>query len=443
MSQAPSSARAGSWSLAPSALPRLLGGGVLLLVGLLTGRPDVAALGAPLVLSAVWGVLQRPTGAASTALTQPRHVPSRSRITATLVLEPAPRVATARLRAGAQDHGDVEVLVDVRQRRELHLSLVTARTGRQDVFRVDRIDADAAAVLRSPPTTVGPRSVLVLPQATPLRELPLPPRLQGLTGSHRSSRPGDGGELRDIAVFGAGDRLRRIDWKATARRAGSGGGHGAVTELYVHRTFATSDAHVLLVVDARDAVGPEVTGWDRGITHPDDVTSLDVARRAAASMARRYLEQGDRVGLLELGGSGRRLRPAGGRRHLNQVMHHLALSAPEGKPRRLARTPQIPSNALVILFSTFLDETPVQLARQWRYSAHRTVAVDVTPAADTGTMPPRIRNAYRLVQLEREERLADLRAAGVEVVSFPSDPADGSEAAIALAALARQRRVRR
>ena len=443
MSSTPASVSGATWLLAPAALPRLSGGGLLLVVGLLTGRADVAALGVPLLLSVAWGISRRPVTTTVATLSEPRHVSRPSRIEATLGLDPAPGVESARLCVSAPEHRDVEVLVDARKRRELPVSLATARTGRQDVFRTDRMDVSSGGVLRAHPTAIGAATVVVLPQASPLNELPLPPRLHGLTGSHRSSQPGDGGELRDIAVFGPGDRLRRIDWKATARRAGSGGGHGGVTDLYVRRTFATSDAHVLLVLDARDEVGPEVTTWDHGDVHPDDATSLDTARRAAASLARRYLDQGDRVGLVELGGRGRRLRPGGGRRHLDQLVHHLALAAPEGRPAALARAPQIPSNALVLVFSTFLDDEAAQLARRWRYAGHRTAAVDVAPAAATAALPPQLRTAYRIVQMEREDRLASLEAAGVDVVRWSGDPDEEGKVAVVLAALTRTRRAGR
>ncbi|WP_343213840.1 DUF58 domain-containing protein [Gemmatimonas sp.] len=32
---------------------------------------------------------------------------------------------------------------------------------------------------------------------------------------HASARPGDGGEFRDLHPYAPGDRVRRIDWKAT------------------------------------------------------------------------------------------------------------------------------------------------------------------------------------------------------------------------------------
>ena len=75
-------------------------------------------------------------------------------------------------------------------------------------------------------------SRIVAPRRAAIGSLPLPRRLQGLTGAHESARAGDGGDFRDIHPFTAGDRLRRIDWKATARR-----GQNAA-DLYVRRTAA-------------------------------------------------------------------------------------------------------------------------------------------------------------------------------------------------------------
>ena len=426
------------------ATPRLLGGALLVVSGLLAGRPDVAVLGVPLLLAVVWGLARRPTGFTAADLGEPRYVRRRSQVEAVLVLKPPAGVSAIRLRAAAPGHRHLEVLVDGRERRELRLSLTTTRTGRQDAFMVDHMDIGAEALLRADPITVGPGKLVVLPQATPLGDLPLPPRLQGLTGAHRSSRPGDGGDLRDIAPFVPGDRLRRIDWKTTAKRAGSGPhlGTGAA-DLYVRRTFATSETHVILVLDARDAIGPDVSTWDSGDVHPDDATSLDVARRAAASLAQRYLDQGDRVGLIDPGRHRRLLRPAGGRRQLSRIVHQLALAEPRGEPASRLRAPQVPSGALVVVFSTFLDDVAAGLTRMWRHAGHRTVAVDVLPSPTLDFLPPRARTALRILRMEREDRLAALAAAGVEVVAWEDGASRRTGAQVALTALSRVRRVGR
>ena len=85
------------------------------------------------------------------------------------------------------------------------------------------------------------------------------------------------------------------------------------------------------------------------------------------------------MGLDDLGVVRRPLPPGGGRRQLDRIRHALALTHPEGEPLRRLRPPQIPSGALVLLFSTFLDDEAAQVAAVWRRAGHRVVAVDVLP----------------------------------------------------------------
>ncbi|HSK23089.1 MAG TPA: DUF58 domain-containing protein [Egicoccus sp.] len=448
-STAPQGSVVGGWRPTGSALPRLFTGGALLLAGLLTGRFDVATLGVPLMLSVVVGLLRRPRRDIEVLLGPPRYETAPGRIAATLRIDGAagagtagtlgPGAVTARLRVATPGFREREVLVDAAAARELHLSVQTVRTGRQHLFRVDHQLRGAHVVLRAQIDWVGPVPLVVLPKPALLGPVPLPHRLQGLTGSHRSVRAGDGGEFRDLAEFAPGDRLRRIDWKATARR---GTGHGTgTTTLFVRRTFATADAHVMLVLDARDEVGPDVAGWDFGRVLPHESTSLDLARRAGTSLARRYLDQGDRVGLAEVGRP-RWLRPAGGRRQLTQIVHHLALAEPDGEPAQKVAVPHLPSGVLVVVLSTFLDDVAVDLAVGWRFTGHRVVAVDVLPRLDLDYLEPRQLTAHRLVAMERDERLHALTAAGVEVVRWDQPPG-GVRVEAALATMARTRRAGR
>lgn len=443
-SAGPRTSLVNAWTPTGSALPRLLAGGGLLVAGLLAGRFDVAVLGVPLLLSVVIGLVRRPPDAIEVRLDRPHYDTAPGRMSSGLRIAAAgdgrmEGALTARLRVATPGFRDREVLVDASVGRDLVLAVQTVRTGRQHLFRVDHQFRAAHGVLRAPIDWVGPVPLVVLPKPSLLGPVPLPHRLQGLTGSHRSVRPGDGGEFRDVAEFAPGDRLRRIDWKATARR-GHASPSGATT-LFVRRTFATADAHVMLVLDARDELGPDVAGWDFGRALPDEATSLDLGRQAGTSLARRYLDQGDRVGLAELGRS-RWLRPAGGRRQLTQITHHLALAEPEGDPAQRVPVPHLPAGVLVVLLSTFLDDVPVGLAIDWRFTGHRVVAVDVLPRPTLTYLTPRQRTAYRLVMLERDERLTSLTAAGVEVLRWDTAPGE-SRVEASLATLARTRRAGR
>lgn len=441
---APAGPPARRWHLSLGVLSTGAAGTALILLGLLAGRPDVSALGAPLVLAVLWGLPHTPTDEVDVALGPARFVPGGSRIEATLELDPVPGAVASQLRILTPDHEDVHALIDARTPRRVRLSMITARTGRQEAFELKHQEISARALHRSDLGSVRPATLLVLPLGEPLGAMPVPARLIGLTGAHRSTRPGDGGDLRDVATFAAGDRLRRIDWKSTARHATGG---ARVPELYVRRTFATAEAHLMLVLDSRDAVGPDVATWGTGEVHPYDATSLDIARRAGAALARRYLDQGDRVGLVDLGRHRRPLRPAAGRRHLDRILHHLAVAEPDGQLTSHLRAPQIPSGALVIVLSTFLDGEAAEMAQSWRHAGHRTVAVDVLPRLVLDRLPPASLTAFRLLRMERNDRLAELAASGVELIPWGSaGAADGAaddageDVGVAWATLARARR---
>lgn len=447
---------AGAWSRARAGDATLLAGALLLVAGALAGRPDVALLGAAPLLTGVWQRSRTPHGAVTVELERSTDgsaggatdgvpdgsadrsagggppdtgLPGAVAAAVRLHVPPGANAALLRVRRGGRQVD--EVLVAVRSERWLPLMLRTVRTGPQEIATLDAQGVGAGATTVSDPTAVTTRSVLVLPAPAPLGEVPLPHRLRGLTGGHESRRPGEGGGLRDVHPYAAGDRLRRIDWRVTARRAPD------LHELYVRREHALAEAVVLLVVDSRDDVGPDPRTW-RGerLPRPQDPTSLDLARTAAASLAQRYLALGDRVGLDDLGVRRRPLPPGGGRRQLDRVRHALAVAHPAGEPTTRVRAPQVPSGALVVVLSTFLDDEAAAAAAHWRRSGHRVVAVDVLPTVRRRGLSDREHLATRLVLLAREDRLAGLADLDVEVVAWRDVPS------LELAALARRGRRR-
>lgn len=425
-----------TWRLSVAGAASAVAGLLLVALGLVIGRPDVACVGAPLLLSMLWNWSDRPPQAEYVTVGAAAHEPEPGQIAALVAVAPMPAEGALALRVAAVGYRDAHALAAMGRARSIRLFVDTARTGQHEVFRIDRVAAPPGGVLRTSVSTTDAQRLLVLPGTRALRDLPLPHRLQGLTGAHGSRRPGDGGDLRDVSLFAPGDRLRRIDWRVTARRAGAQG--GAVVDLYVRRDFATADAIVMLVVDSRDEVGPDVSTWSgwRQL-RPDEATSLDIAREAAASVARRYLAAGDRVGLDDLGRQSRPVPPAGGNSQLRRLTHRLAVLVPDGAPKPYLRAPQVPSGSLVAVFSTFLDDEAARLAQQWRHAGHRVLAVDVLPDLLLHALAPAVRTAYRVIQLERIDRIDELRRVGVEVLRWTS----GVD--VDLAALARVRVGRR
>ncbi|MCU1430972.1 MAG: hypothetical protein JWP95_77, partial [Actinotalea sp.] len=349
-------------------------------------------------------------------------------LTARVSLAAPPGTEAVRLRISRSGHASAEALVDVPFTRDIAIAATSVRTGPQELFRVEHQGIGPGMHLTGPTGTAEAERVLVLPRARPVPALPLPLRLRGLSGQHESRRLGDGGGLRDIHPFQAGDTLRRIDWRVTARRSPQ------LEELYVRRTLALAEAVVTVVVDSRDDVGPDPATWS-GVraSRPDDATSLDLARQAAATIAQGYLAVGDRVGVEDLGVRRRGLRAGTGRRQLDRIVQQLALLRPEGDPTARVRPPQVPAGSLVYVLSTFLDPEAAELARVWRRTGHRVVAIDVLPPFREEGLDARERLALRFVRIEREDRLAEVAAAGADVVRW----ADPDAAAMHFGRLAR------
>ncbi len=417
----------GGWTLSPALAGAVVVGVVGVVAAFVMTRVEPALVGAPLLLAAALSWDRRPrrdddaaasddvvtetsvgsTGPAhpapdgSTALTVDIHATTTQRPDAVQVrlalggASPVDAVLTPR--EAARTTGEVPIVHSGPQ----HVADIAARA----------IGADAAWVGSAGEQASVER--VVRPRRLPLRRLPLPARLLGLTGQHTSTRPGDGGEFRDIDLFHPGDRLRRIDWRATARA-------GRVGELYVRRTTATSDAAVHLVLDARDDVTGIVADWSRAYPRPS-LSSLDLAREAAASLAVAYAAMGDRVGFDDLGESHRVLPPRAGARHRERMLREIELTSATGTTFQRVRSPRLSPGAIVFVLSTFLDDQPCTLASSWRASGHRVVAVDVLPARDARDLTSRERLALRTVELERRLRLQQLEAGGVELLAW-QDP---------------------
>ncbi|WP_425953662.1 DUF58 domain-containing protein [Xylanimonas sp. McL0601] len=412
MTWRPTQAAAGAAAVGLSALA----------VGVFFGRADVALLGVPLVLGAVLGRLGLPVGRTSAAFDGggPSAVPGE--IAETLRLTAAAGSDVVHLRVFAPGHRPADVVVPGQGERELPLRLSSVRTGPQTTFRADVRGYGPLGASAEDPQRLGAPDRLVLPEASRLGRVPLPSRLRGLTGPRTSRRLGDGSELRDVHPLGPGDRLRRVDWRATARRSPT------LDTLYVRRTFATAEAGAVLVLDSRDDVGPDLRTW-RG-SEPlrvDEPTSLDLARHAAASVATALVDAGDRVGLEDLARRRRPLTPATGKRHLRRILHALALTAPVGTPARRVRPPQVPTDAIVYLFTTLLDDAPLTLVEAWAEQGVPVVVIDTLP--DVHPVPERhLTLAWRITAMERADRVRALTARGVPVVRWAGSERDRAAA---------------
>ncbi|GAA5204378.1 DUF58 domain-containing protein [Microbacterium jejuense] len=408
-----------------------LGGAVLLAAaGMAFSRPDLVAVGLPLGLATAWALARRPAagilrlvlGARASGTPQSGAVVGEVDAAA-----PADWVQLAVDQGGrrtgladaAPGDGAMRTRSRLRHTGPTELFAVTARGVAQD-----------GAWVSDP----GPRTALTwnaVPETVPLQQLPVALRLTGLHGGHEGSRPGQGGDFRDIHPFAPGDELRRVDWRATARLARRPG------DLLVRRTQALSDSTVVIAIDTADDLGEAVVTWGTDDPEHSGVTSLDHARQAALSIATSAVQAGDRVAYHVLAPDGRTVRAGAGARQLARLRDVIAATGTGDVEVRYRRAPVIAHGSIVFVLSTFFDGAAAELATHWRAAGHAVVAVDVLPAPRAERLSREQLLAMRTLLAEREDVFAELRATGIDVVAWGSGSPD---TALRVAARGQRRR---
>jgi uncharacterized protein (DUF58 family) len=206
-----------------------------------------------------------------------------------------------------------------------------------------------------------------------------------------------------VRPFVAGDRLRRINWPVSLRTA----------ELHVTATYSDRDTEVVLVLDTAVEVGLSAG--------PEAPSNLDIAVRAAASIAEHYLRNGDRVAVLDLGRAGRPVRPRTGQAHLFSIMDLLldVRTAPVSELTAGRALAKLSSRALVIVLSPLLSTEVAAEAAGLSRAGRSVLVVDTLP---TGVVLPErtawLELAWRIQLVERANLARALADHGVPVVPW-------------------------
>jgi uncharacterized protein (DUF58 family) len=241
----------------------------------------------------------------------------------------------------------------------------------------------------------------VYPGAERLKHLLEPAQTQPYAGNQVARVKGDGIEFADIRPFAPGDRVHRINWRASARRQA----------LQVNESHPERNADVVLFLDtfaeARNA----------------EVGTLDRAVRAAAALAHGYLGRRDRVGVVGFGGVVRWLQPSMGRVQLYRIVETLIETeiAFSYAWKRIDLLPPrtLPPQSLVLALSPLLDGRVLDALTDLRARGFDLAIVDVSPF---GLVQP-LRGeggalAFRLWRLWRSTLHDRYRQLGVPVVDW-------------------------
>lgn len=402
-----------SGSLSPRTRGVLVLAAIGMIAALATGRPELAVLAAPFLVFAGVGLLvaepprlavdielertrllegEAVTGTVrvrneSTSAVGVELAPAR---TGQLALEPSGTVAV-HMPGGAE----VEVTFCVRPRRwgahALGPVLVRAR------------DPLGVAVWHG---RIGPRLDLrAFPREQRLRELVVPQRTQPVLGTHVARVLGEGIEFADLRSFRVGDRVRQVNWRATARRG----------LLQVNDRHPEHSSDVVLLLDTFEQARDDQGGG-----------TLDSAVRAAAALARAHLATRDRVGVVDFGGALHWLEPAFGTAQLYRIIDALLASGivfsyawrnVDSIPLRV-----LPPGALVLAITPLLDERSIALLADLRRRGCEMTVIEVSPFGHVHPGPSASDAvAHRLWRLEREALRARLQSLGIGVAVWERD----------------------
>jgi uncharacterized protein (DUF58 family) len=403
---------------------------ILSLAALASGRPELVAIAAPFAVYVAVGL-----GFGSIPEVELSAEPERER-----VLEG--EEVTVRVRVSAADE-DIELLeLELRPRAELSAlgparralrlragerreARFSVRADRWGGFRVGLVLArarDRFGLIDTglAPVQIGP--LRVFPRLETLRSVIDPSELQATTGSRVARDRGEGIEFAEIRPFVPGDRVRRVNWRATARRG----------VPYVSERHPERNADVILFLDTFSEVRDEAG------------STLTLAVRAAAALAAVYLARKDRVGVIGFGGVLHGLGPRLGNAQLYRILDALigsevvfsyAHKDVSFVPRQL-----LPAKALLIAISPLIDDRSIGALLDLRARGFDVAVLDVSPlpfAPTPGSESDAV--AHRLWVLKRETLRTQLEQLGVAV----SEWRDGEPLQLPVARVSAFRRGRR
>jgi uncharacterized protein (DUF58 family) len=402
--------------MTPSASPRVTAyaglAALFLFAALAVRQPELAIVAAPFALlpalglvltrppePRIWLTLGRPTALEQDELQLELVIASErpiERLELLLVLPDGLELVSGNralsLRLGWEDE------------RTIELRLRCARWGNYEIGDLRLRARDRLGLLTWETRLDRRTSLRVYPLPETLREIVAPVSTQPFSGNQVARQKGDGLEFADLREFTPGDRVRSINWRATARR----------NVLVVNERHPERNADVILVLDTfADA-------------RAGGRSTLDLAVRATATLASRYLERRDRVGLVSFGGVLRWLTPGMGVGQRYRIVD--ALLASEivfnyaWKDISVIPARMLPPQALVVAVTPLLDDRIVEALADLRARRYDLAVVEVSPA---GFATPGDREsdqlAYRLWLLQREEIRARYARLGIAVATWSDD----------------------
>lgn len=328
---------------------------------------------------------------------------------------PSPGLGSGRPRPGQRVTGVV-----VGGRARVTGTVVATEWGTHDFGRVTIELTEPYGLFRRIGQIRQPSFVRVHPTTAQLSDLLTPRFVRRVTGTHGSTQIGRGVEYADLRSYTPGDSLRDVNWRATARS----------TDVWVSQRHPDRATDVVLLLDTFVESGHDA----RAV--------VGMAVEAMIGLADSHLAATDRVGLVELGGVVRWVRPGTGRRQLQQLTDAVLATGlhANAADKDLGVIPphSLPPRSFVIALSPLLDRRFVDAVFVLAGRGHDIAVIECQAGTDEAApaVEPHLTTARRLWAAERQivrDRLAEV---GVAVAGW-----DGTTALDpTLADLSRRRR---
>jgi uncharacterized protein (DUF58 family) len=257
----------------------------------------------------------------------------------------------------------------------------------------------------------GGARLIVQPRPSRLRHIPIrPPQTRGFAGPIPSRQAGSGVDFFTVRGYEAGDELRHINWKLSARSE-----QALVTNVFEQERIAD----VGIILDAR------LPAYALGDGH-----FFEHAVRASADISDIFLSEGNRVGLLIYGSSIDRAFPGYGKVQRERILRLLARATPgfnyalekmDNLPTRF-----FPTRSQIVLISPLLPEDEQVLTHLCAHG-YRVLLVSPNPILyevgdqQADSNPGRDwsgQMAFRLATLERKLQINRLRRSGMLVADW-------------------------
>ncbi len=374
-------------------------------------RPELAVLAAPFAVLVALGVrMPPPTLRAWVEIDRERALEGDE---LDAIVTVRAETAVDRLEIGlalpdglelADGRNPVAIHLDAGEERELPLRLRCSRWTSAEVGEVWLRARDRVGLVRYEGRIDRRRPLRIYPTPERLRRLLAPARTQATTGSEVARVRGEGMEFADTRPFVPGDRVRSVNWRATARRG----------SLVVNERHPERNADVVIFLDSF----AEARATDQG--------TFEHAVRAAATLVSGFLERRDRVGLVAFGGILRWLQPGGGLVQRYRLVDALLETGIEfsyaWKDVNTLPARTLPPGSLVIALTPLLDERSVSALVDLRGRGHDLVVLEVSPEPYVvPSMEPADVVATRLWRLQRAELRARFERLGVAVATLDED----------------------